>query len=99
MPRLNLPELDWGTNCVRSVQAGCLEGRCPTLFPAPVALGAAFNDDIVHKMAQTIASELRALYVGGVGEHHPSGLPHVGLSCWSPTINLARDPRWGTWKT
>ena len=95
MPRLNLPELDWGTNCVRSVQAGCLEGRCPTLFPAPVALGAAFNDDIVHKMAQTIAGELRALYVGGVGEHHPSGLPHVGLSCWSPTINIARDPRWG----
>lgn len=21
--------------------------------------------------------------------------PHVGLDCWSPNININRDPRWG----
>ena len=23
------------------------------------------------------------------------GLPHLGLDCWSPNINIVRDPRWG----
>lgn len=22
-------------------------------------------------------------------------MPHLGLDCWSPNINLVRDPRWG----
>ncbi len=39
--------------------------------------------------------ELRALWLEGMGENHPSNLPHIGLNCWSPTINIGRDPRWG----
>jgi hypothetical protein len=30
-----------------------------------------------------------------VGENHASGLPHIGLDCWSPNIGVVRDPRWG----
>ena len=37
--------------------------------------------------------ELRALWAEGVGENHKSNLPHFGLNCWSPTINIGRDPR------
>ena len=39
--------------------------------------------------------ELRALWLEGVGENHPNNLPHLGLDCWSPNINILRDPRWG----
>ena len=92
--RLHLPELDFGTNCIRSVQSRC-GSKCSTHFPSPVSLGATWNADLVQQMAGYISTELRALYMEGVGENHPSGLPHVGLSCWSPTINLNHDPRWG----
>ena len=94
VPRLHLPELDFGTNCIRSVQSRC-GSKCSTHFPSPVSMGAAWNDDLVTNMSSIIATELRALYMEGVGENHPSDLPHVGLSCWSPTINLNHDPRWG----
>ena len=30
-----------------------------------------------------------------MGENHKSGLPHLGLDCWSPNIGIVRDPRWG----
>eukprot|EP00493_Phyllostaurus_siculus_P027995 UN28343 len=39
--------------------------------------------------------ELRALWLEGVGENHLNNLPHLGLDCWSPNINILRDPRWG----
>jgi len=35
------------------------------------------------------------LWLEGVGENHANNLPHVGLDCWSPNLNIARDPRWG----
>jgi beta-D-xylosidase 4 len=42
-----------------------------------------------------IGLELRALWLQGVGENHDSNLPHIGLDCWSPNIEIVRDPRWG----
>jgi hypothetical protein len=46
-------------------------------------------------MGATIGVELRALWLQGVGENHGNNFPHLGLDCWSPNINVARDPRWG----
>lgn len=47
-------------------------------------------------MGQVIGDELRALWLAGATEEsHWSGRPHAGLDCWSPNINIARDPRWG----
>ena len=37
------------------------------------------------KFLQVISTEARALY----------NLGYSGLTFWSPTINVARDPRWG----
>lgn len=93
IPRLGIPEFDWGTNCIHSVQSRC-GSACATVFPEPNALGAAFNRTLVQDMAFAIALELRSLWLQGMGENHPSNLPHLGLDCWSPTINIGRDPRW-----
>ena len=46
-------------------------------------------------MSFAIGLELRSLWLQGMGEDHNSNLPHLGLDCWSPTINIGRDPRWG----
>ena len=46
-------------------------------------------------MGYVIGRELRALRFLGAGENRENKLPHIGLDCWSPNINLNRDPRWG----
>ena len=65
------------------------------VFPEPNALGATFNKTLISNMSVAIGLELRSLWLQGEGEDHNSNLPHLGLDCWSPTINIGRDPRWG----
>jgi len=99
--RLGLPEYDWGVNCLHGVQTSCVKTvggdvKCPTSFPNPVNFGATWNDSHSFVMGQVIADELRALWLAGATEYSSwSGRPHAGLDCWSPNINIARDPRWG----
>eukprot|EP00316_Scyphosphaera_apsteinii_P008097 CAMPEP_0119344274 /NCGR_PEP_ID=MMETSP1333-20130426/106888_1 /TAXON_ID=418940 /ORGANISM="Scyphosphaera apsteinii, Strain RCC1455" /LENGTH=841 /DNA_ID=CAMNT_0007356709 /DNA_START=446 /DNA_END=2971 /DNA_ORIENTATION=+ len=101
IPRLNLPEYDWGVNCIHGVQTNCIHNSsgavsCPTSFPNPNALGAGFNSSMWHEMGRIIGWELRSLWLHGATEAGTwSGRPHAGLDCWSPNINIARDPRWG----
>ena len=76
-----------GTNAIHGMQnVQCLpDGSCPTSFPAPCALSAAFNSSLVRDMGAVIGTELRAYYNAEV---------HNSLDTWSPTININRDPRW-----
>jgi len=99
--RIGLPEYDWGVNCIHGVQTTCGtnakgEPACPTSFPNPNALGASFNSTAWREMGKVIGRELRSLWLHGATESSPwSGKPHAGLDCWSPNININRDPRWG----
>lgn len=99
--RLGLPEYDWGVNCIHGVQTTCINNTkgqlvCPTSFPNPNSLGAGFNSSMWKEMGRIIGYELRALWINGATEASSwSGKPHAGLDCWSPNINIARDPRWG----
>ncbi|KAL3672395.1 hypothetical protein V7S43_003080 [Phytophthora oleae] len=93
MSSIGLPEYNWGANCVHGVQSTC-GTNCPTSFPNPVNLGAIFDPQVVFDMAQVIGWELRALWLEGARENYKGG-PHLGLDCWSPNININRDPRWG----
>lgn len=81
---------------MHGVQSRCApDGRCPTSYPNPNTLGATFNQTIWNQMGAVIGLELRALWLQNVGENHPSNLPHIGLDCWSPNIDILRDARWG----
>lgn len=93
VPRIGLPEYNWGANCVHGVQSTC-GSRCATSFPNPVNLGALFEPSAALEMAQVVGWELRALWLEGARENYAAG-PHLGLDCWSPNINVNRDPRWG----
>ena len=93
---MGLPAFDWGGNCIHGVQSECTaNGVCATSYPNPNALGVSFNRSVWRGMGNTIGVELRAFYLLGVGEAHSSNLPPIGLDCWSPNINIVRDPRWG----
>ena len=93
---VGVPGMDWGLNCVHGVQSDCVDGICPSSFPSPPSLGASWNDTNVLLMSQIMGVEVRALWLAGAREPSRwSGRARIGLDCWSPNINLVRDPRWG----
>ncbi|MEJ2615301.1 MAG: glycoside hydrolase family 3 C-terminal domain-containing protein, partial [Ignavibacteriaceae bacterium] len=59
--------------------------RGVTSFPQAVALGATWDPELLYREAGSISDEARV-------KHVTEG---KGLTYWSPTINIARDPRWG----
>jgi beta-D-xylosidase 4 len=56
-----------------------------TSFPLPISIAAAFDDALVHDVADAISTETRAYGNSG----------HSGLNLWTPNVNPFRDPRWG----
>lgn len=55
-------------------------------FPQPVNMGNSFDAELVREVASAISDEARAAF------HH---LGRPSLTCMSPNLNVARDPRWG----
>eukprot|EP00040_Diaphanoeca_grandis_P032978 m.200909 g.200909 ORF g.200909 m.200909 type:complete len:864 (-) comp32782_c0_seq1:202-2793(-) len=93
LPDLDVPGYYWGTNCIQSVEVGahgesgrCVGDKCPTHFPNPPNMMSTFNKTAMGAVANAMAVELRAFY-----NLHMA----LGLDCWGPVLNLARDPRWG----
>ena len=64
-----------------------------TSFPISLCMASTWNPELINQMATAISDEARALH------HADSPADAVkrfhGLTIWSPTINMARDPRWG----
>lgn len=56
-----------------------------TSFPSTLSQGSTWNADLIGEMANAIGDEARAFY----------NTSKKGLSHWGPSVNLARDPRWG----
>ncbi|XP_048240339.1 probable beta-D-xylosidase 2 isoform X2 [Haliotis rufescens] len=89
VPRLGITPYSWNTECLRG-DAGA--GHA-TAFPQAIGLGASFSTDLIFRVAQATGVEVRAKFndymrKGQYGDHK-------GISCFSPVINIVRDPRWG----
>ncbi|MEU1663959.1 glycoside hydrolase family 3 C-terminal domain-containing protein [Streptomyces sparsogenes] len=63
-----------------------------TVFPQAVGLGATWDEELVHEVAEAVSVELRAFHY-----HRPTanGVGTNSLHAWAPVVNLLRDPRWG----
>ena len=81
VPRLGIPAFYWGTNAIHGIDYGNA-----TSFPQALNLGCTFNKTAVRAVGRQIGREMRAFQNVGV---HP-----MGLTSWSPTINIIRDARW-----
>ncbi|XP_046577961.1 LOW QUALITY PROTEIN: probable beta-D-xylosidase 5 [Haliotis rubra] len=89
IPRLGIKPYSWNTECLRGdVKAGNATG-----FPQALGLAASFSPRLVFQMAEAAAVEVRAKY-NNYSRHGVYGR-HMGVSCFSPVINIVRDPRWG----
>ena len=90
IPRLGVPNYNWWTESLHGAM-----GAVPTTnFAEPIGLAATFDDALVRKVGQVIATEVRGLHALA-RQTGRTGRMGTGLNTWSPNINIFRDPRWG----
>ena len=86
LPKLGIPEYDWGLNSIHGVQSSCLSDadgtHCPSSWMNPINFGNSWNSSQAFLLGQTIAYESRALWLAGAVEQGPRN--HIGLDHWSP---------------
>ncbi|MFC2098726.1 glycoside hydrolase family 3 C-terminal domain-containing protein [Bacteroidota bacterium] len=87
--RLNVPDYNWWSEALHGVARN---GEA-TIFPTGIAMGATFDPDLVKRMASAISTEARAKY--SISQEMGNHSKYAGLTFWSPTVNLFRDPRYG----
>ena len=94
VPRLGMVEINMGSEALHGVWSGCVDGKCPSQFPAPLAMGASFDEDLWGRVGAATAREARGIYHSG--SPSAKGLEgRIGLTYYAPAINVLRDPRWG----
>ena len=87
--RLGIPEYNWWNEALH----GLARGGTATSFPQAIGMAAMFDDELLQRIADAIATEARAKY-NAVSKEGDRDIYH-GLTMWSPNINIFRDPRWG----
>ena len=87
--RLSVSEYNWWNECLHGVARA---GRA-TVFPQAIGLAASFDAEMLHRLADAISDEARAKHHQSIRQGHRC--QYMGLTCWTPNINLFRDPRWG----
>ncbi len=98
IPRLGIKDYNWRSNCLHgwSLSGGRWPGDLKwTVFPAPINLGATFDTELVRSIGSVTATEGRALHNEMLVRNQGSSKEAAGINCFSPNVNLFRDPRWG----
>ncbi len=87
--RLDVPEYNWWNECLHGIARA---GKA-TIFPQAIGMAAAFDEEMMYRVADAISDEARAKYHENIrrGSHGQ----YRGLTFWTPNINIFRDPRWG----
>lgn len=91
VPRLGIPAYDWWNETLHGV------ARTPykvTSYPQAIGMAATWDTASLKLMAQFSAEEGRAIQNKAI-DQNKTGDRYVGLTYWSPNINIFRDPRWG----
>ncbi|MCL2050674.1 MAG: glycoside hydrolase family 3 C-terminal domain-containing protein [Lachnospiraceae bacterium] len=92
VPRLGIKEYRLGGEASHGVEArndqafNRGEPYPTTSFTQPVGMSGSFDKDLITECGRIIGDEARALQ---------TKIKNRGLSRWAPTVDMARDPRWG----
>ncbi len=91
IPRLGIEKYNHGNEALHGVVR---PGKF-TVYPQAIGLAATWNAELIFKVASSISDEAR----GKWNELDQGRKQHEEfkdlLAFWSPTVNMARDPRWG----
>lgn len=87
--RLGIKTYNWWNEALHGVARSGLA----TVFPQPIGMAASFDSDGVYEMFNAVSDEARAknTYTSSLGTYER----YQGLTMWTPTVNIYRDPRWG----
>lgn len=91
VPRLGIPAYDWWNEVLHGV------ARTPyhvTSYPQAIGMAATWDTGSIYRMGDYSAMEGRAIHNKSI-ELNKTGDRYVGLTYWTPNINIFRDPRWG----
>ncbi|WP_298369244.1 glycoside hydrolase family 3 C-terminal domain-containing protein [uncultured Lutibacter sp.] len=89
IPRLKVADYNWWSEALHGVARN---GKA-TIFPQGIGLGATFDPELIKEVASAISDEARAKY--SISQAMGNHSKFAGLTFWSPTVNLYRDPRYG----
>jgi beta-glucosidase len=87
--RLGIPAYNWWNEALHGVARA---GEA-TIFPQAIGMAATFNDSLLKEVSTVISTEARAKYNLAIAQDRH--LQYMGLTFWTPNINIFRDPRWG----
>ncbi|WP_163717812.1 glycoside hydrolase family 3 N-terminal domain-containing protein [Mangrovibacterium lignilyticum] len=87
--RLGVHRYNWWNEALHGVARA---GEA-TVFPQAIAMAATFDDQLINQVADAISTEARAKYNLAVARGNRE--QYMGLTFWSPNVNIFRDPRWG----
>lgn len=87
--RLGIKPYNWWNEALHGVARSGLA----TVFPQPIGMAASFDDNILYNVFNAVSDEARAKNTQYVRQG--SFERYQGLTMWTPTINIFRDPRWG----
>jgi beta-glucosidase len=88
--RLGIPAYDWWNECLHGVARTKFK---TTSYPQAIGMAATFDADAMKTMGDYTAEEGRA--VNNESNRNNNHIRYVGLTYWTPNINIFRDPRWG----
>jgi beta-glucosidase len=89
LEKLGIAPYSWWNEALH----GVARAGSATIFPQAIGLGATFDRELAHRVASAISDEARAKYE--VFSEKGTAGRYVGLTFWTPNINIFRDPRWG----
>lgn len=89
IPRLKVPAYRWWSECLH----GIARNGNATVFPMPIGMAATFDDSLIKDVADAISTEGRILF--DQAQRRGNLANYTGLTYYSPSINIYRDPRWG----
>jgi beta-glucosidase len=83
IPRLGIKAWKQGTEAAHGV---AWLGEA-TVFPQSIGLSYTWDSHLLKQIGDVISDEARVYYEKNPEQH--------GLTLWAPTVDMARDPRWG----
>ena len=91
IPRLGIPKYNHGNEALHGIVR---PGRF-TVFPQAIGLASTWDPALLKRVSTVASDEARARWNElGRGELQKAQFSDL-LTFWSPTVNMARDPRWG----
>lgn len=87
--RLGIKPYNWWNEALHGVARAGLA----TVFPQPIGMAASFSPETVYEVFDAVSDEARAknAHYASQGSYER----YQGLTMWTPTVNIYRDPRWG----